>query len=119
VARLALDAARGSGLGVQAFEADAGAAVDADAVAAVGETLARGFDLAQLGHVARQLRLVKIGEQRRDRLVADVVRRPGKLAELLSRARAASRRSSSMRVSRRRSSARRNWSFCQGFICAS
>jgi hypothetical protein len=81
VQRLAADAARGAGLGAQALDADIAAAVDAHAVAAVGEAGARGFEAAQLAQVARQVGLVEVGDERRDRFVARVGRRAGDLAE--------------------------------------
>lgn len=81
--RLALDAARRGRLGVQPLEADLGAAVDADPVGAFGEALARRLHLAQLPEVARELGIAKVGEQRGNGFVAQVVHRAGELAEAL------------------------------------
>ena len=60
MAPLAVDAARRFGLGVQPLEVDAGAAIGANAVAAVVEAPARGFDLVQLVHVARKIGLFQL-----------------------------------------------------------
>ena len=63
----------------QPLVTDVAAAVDADPVAAFGETRARRLQRAQLREVAPEVGAVELGDQRRDRLVARVVRRAGEV----------------------------------------
>src|SRR5690606_33422503 len=67
---LALEAAHGGRVGLQALGIDGLAAADADAVVAVGEPVERALDLADLVHVARDLRQVDVGDEVPPGLVA-------------------------------------------------
>ena len=85
---LALDAARRPRKRLQPFEADIAAAVDADAVGAILDALARRFQRAEFFQIARHVRLLEVGEERGDRFVAGIRRRAGVLGiGMLARAR--------------------------------
>src|SRR5258708_1628067 len=79
VALLALNAADRGGEGSQPLEADIAAAVDANAVLAAFQAVARGFERAEFVEIARQVRLLEVGEERSHGLVAAVRRRAGVL----------------------------------------
>src|SRR5205085_678472 len=88
VAFLALHAPQRSRKRLQALENDVAAAVEADAVAALLDALARRLQSPELVQVARQVGLLQIGEQRGDRFIARVGCRPGVLGiGLLARTR--------------------------------
>jgi hypothetical protein len=69
---------------VQPLKADIVAAFDAFVDFAVGQTLARRFDLPQLAHVAVEQRMAEFREHAGHRFVAGVVYGAGKIRERLS-----------------------------------
>src|SRR5581483_6114200 len=78
---LAVQAARRARIGLQAGILDLAAAFAAGAVLARSDALARGLQFAKLGQVARDVELVEVLDQHRDRFVARVRRASGDLAE--------------------------------------
>jgi len=83
VGALAGGAAQGGRVGAQAGVVDLDAAVGADTVAAEREARKRQPDLSQLVHVARQLGLVRVGDQVGHGFVAAVRCFAGERAERL------------------------------------
>ena len=83
MALLAGEAARRPGLGREARERDVGGAIDAGAIDAVGDALARRFQRKQLPDIACDFRLVDIGDEVSDRGVCNVRRVAGECVKVL------------------------------------